>query len=494
MRARRRILGLAVVVGLSLIGPPPSHRLAFADGEGVAPELPGQPDEPEPAGQDESAAPSAADAAVEPVSGPEEVETSDSPTGAEVGSDAPAVAAGSPNPLDPDATARGAGASGRRVRVRLDVTGELFVAPGGDEATVRAPVAMSARFDFDEHPGTAGGDARREYRDATAALELAGRKTRTTLSSDARRLRVARRGTTAAAYLETGFLSCDEADLLETPFDSLLIDELLPTVAVRLEERWDVPADLTAGLLAIDTVESGGLTARIVEVAAGRARVVIEGIVDGAVDGVPTHVTVEGTYAAPFETEPRGENEGAATQAAAYMSRGPVSQVAVVSGSDASRAMWLRDSTSRPGWWWPGGASLSPSTNHALLRRRPRRPDAAAAPVRPAGSGIAIPPVGSISCMTPAGSGWRTGRMGSCCGSWITGRSSASARSCAFPGRAPRSPPLSMTSVATSSGRSRGRSRESSPPTRACGRTGRGSFAWRLPERQGGCPFAGCTT
>jgi hypothetical protein len=65
---------------------------------------------------------------------------------------------------------------------------------------------------------------------------------------------------------------------------------------VTIGQTWEIPADLTAGLLAIDTVDSGGLEARIEDVIDERAKVVISGIVDGAADGVPTHVTVEGQF------------------------------------------------------------------------------------------------------------------------------------------------------------------------------------------------------
>jgi hypothetical protein len=334
MRSRIGILGLAAVVGLSLVGPQPWGRSSFADGEDVAAE---QPDLPEPtADAGDIATPSAADTPPDSVFDSAAVETAKPPADANSISDEtisePTVTAETPALPAPDATSHGPDPmlAGRRVRVRLDAAGELFSNAGGDGATVREPVAMNARFDFDERPAAADGAASREYRDATAALDLAGRKTSTSLAADARRLLVARRGTTPSSYLETGFLTGDEADLLETPFDSLLVDDLLPTAAVRLEERWDVAADLAAGLLAIDTVESGGLTARIVEVTEGRAKVVLEGIVDGAVDGVPTHVTLEGSCTAAVETVSRDDAAGDAAPGETHVFRGLVSQVAVV--------------------------------------------------------------------------------------------------------------------------------------------------------------------
>jgi hypothetical protein len=199
---------------------------------------------------------------------------------------------------------------GLRVGIELDVTGELVVPVGRDGAPSREPVEMTARFDFEETaadtpPQTGSKDqvaggvvavASRSYRDATASMRVGGTTTNATLAADARRLLVARCGTTPIPYLTEAFLTGDEFDLLETPFDSLLLDELLAKEPVTIGQTWEIPADLTAGLLAIDTVDSGGLEARIEDVIDERAKVVISGIVDGAADGVPTHVTVEGQF------------------------------------------------------------------------------------------------------------------------------------------------------------------------------------------------------
>jgi hypothetical protein len=196
--------------------------------------------------------------------------------------------------------------TGLRVRIKLDVRGELLAPVGPDAPPLREPVEMAARFDFEEtSPALSSGETaplpvavvRRSYRDATASMRIGDTSTTTTLATDARQLLVARRGTTPMPYLADGFLSGEESDLLETPFDSLLLDDLLPGVPVSIGQSWGIPADITAGLLAIDTVESGSIEARVREVSDGRAQVTFAGIIDGAVDGVPTHLTVEGSFA-----------------------------------------------------------------------------------------------------------------------------------------------------------------------------------------------------
>ncbi len=191
-------------------------------------------------------------------------------------------------------------ASVRRVRLELDVTGELFAPAGRDAEAVRQRIEVAARFDFLETPAADDSAkptvATRRYSEATAKIRVDGQEAVSSLPADARGLDVALVGTTPSPFLQSAFLSRDEADLLETPFDSLLLDRLVSGEPVAVGDTWRIPADATAGLLAIDTIESGELEAKLVEAADGVAKVFLSGVIDGAVDGVPTHVIVEGTF------------------------------------------------------------------------------------------------------------------------------------------------------------------------------------------------------
>ena len=190
-----------------------------------------------------------------------------------------------------------------RVRVKLDVSGEIFAPAGRDAPPLRLTTNLDAMFDFIEAPlageETAPPPVERRYADAVADLRIDGTARRIALAPEARVVRVALRGTTPSPYLEHGFLTRDELDLLEMPFDPLLTTALRPGRAVAIGESWTVSADAAAGLLAIDTVESGGLEARLDDVVDGLAVVAVTGMADGAADGVPTHVTVEGSCRLP---------------------------------------------------------------------------------------------------------------------------------------------------------------------------------------------------
>ena len=196
----------------------------------------------------------------------------------------------------------------RHVEVTLDVRGELHGPASGSQEGARQPIAMEARFRFLETLEPAGSDAvaLRRYERAEATLDAAGGEQSLMLPADARQISIARLGTTPQPYLPTAHLSRDELELLETPFDSVLLEDLLPGRPVALDDHWPLAGDLTAGLLAIDTVEAGTLDARIIDVADGQARIAVAGAVDGAVDGVPTHVVVDGEFMLAAEPDEDG--------------------------------------------------------------------------------------------------------------------------------------------------------------------------------------------
>lgn len=274
---------------------------------------------------------------------------------------------------------------GGRVRVRLDVTGELLAPAGPDAAAVREAVEMAARFDFDEtslapSDPEAATVVRRTYRDATASMRVGDATTATTLGADARQLLVARQGTTPMPYLDDGFLSGEESDLLETPFDSLLIDDLLPREPVSIGQVWEIPADITAGLLAIDTVESGVIEARIQDAADDRATVTFAGIIDGAVDGVPTHVTVEGNFtvaARTIEATAAGTN----SEPVRHQLHGRVAQVSAVI-RERRQASHVAPGFDVEARLLVARTSLEPGLKKDLGQHAEPAADAAATPVR----------------------------------------------------------------------------------------------------------------
>lgn len=196
----------------------------------------------------------------------------------------------------------------RRVALKLAAEGQLFGPVSGAGEPSRQPIAMQGVFEFHEEvrPLAAEAVALRRYDRAEATIDADDAKQSLTLAADAREVSVARLGTTPLPYLADAFLSRDELELLETPFDSILLEDMLPGRPIADDDHWSLPGDLAAGLLAIDTVEAGVLEARVIEVADGTARIALAGAVDGAVDGVPTHVVVDGSFSVAVETDEDG--------------------------------------------------------------------------------------------------------------------------------------------------------------------------------------------
>lgn len=193
------------------------------------------------------------------------------------------------------AAAPAAGRAADRYGMSLQATGELVASVAADEQ-IRTPIALDARFDFVQAAADTAGVTRRIYAKAAATFDVDGTPATMTLAPDARDVAFTLRGQMPVPFLAGAFLSREEADLLETPFDPLLHDRLLPVDPAASAAGWKVPADAVAGLLAIDTVETGGVEATLVGTADGVATVSLSGIVEGAVDGVPTHVVVEGSF------------------------------------------------------------------------------------------------------------------------------------------------------------------------------------------------------
>jgi hypothetical protein len=196
----------------------------------------------------------------------------------------------------------------RRVSMTLAAEGQLFGPVTGAGEPSRQPIAMQGTFEFHEEvrPPAAAAVALRRYARADATIEADDAEQSLTLAADARTVSVARLGTTPLPYLADAYLSRDEIELLETPFDSILLEDMLPGRPIAADDHWSLPGDLAAGLLAIDTVEAGVIEARVVDIIDGMARITLAGAVDGAVDGVPTHVVVEGTFSIGAEPDEDG--------------------------------------------------------------------------------------------------------------------------------------------------------------------------------------------
>jgi len=230
-------------------------------------------------------------------------------------------------------------------QVQFDVaaSGRLFAAgPGGAEH----PIEVTARFVFRETPMTGG--VRREYEQASALISRGETAVRKTLADDAGEVLVTLAGASPRAWLADGFLSHEEAELLDTPFDPLLAERLRPDAAVGMAESWELPDDVVAGLAGLDAVDSGGLEAKLESVEDGLARLRFSGTVVGRVDSTTSRLTVEGTATAAATP---GQEEGD------WLIAGPLSRL------EASI-----EERREPGWVSPGIDVRATVTMHRTTR------------------------------------------------------------------------------------------------------------------------------
>ena len=214
-----------------------------------------------------------------------------------------------------------------RVRLKLEVRGDIFAPVGEGGREVRKPFTSTARFDFLEArpavDAAAAGEAEttpavphgavavRHFFSAASELVLEGDVVRRSLRPDLSTLAVASRPS-IRHFAVAEPLTHEESELLSLAFDPLLLEALVPVSA----DAADRP-DWVAALLAIDTIgraaddgASAGQSPRGLRIDreaatedGGGERIRLGGKIDGAVDGVPTTIEVDGT----LDIEPGGD-------------------------------------------------------------------------------------------------------------------------------------------------------------------------------------------
>ena len=121
-----------------------------------------------------------------------------------------------------------------RVRVKFEVAGNLRMA--GDTKPPTLPMTVAANFDYFERridgstdDGSANEEPRsiRHYAAAQAAIRVNNQEHPATLADEHRLIKAAVIGERAVVRAARGFLTRDERDLIELPFNTLLLDSLL---------------------------------------------------------------------------------------------------------------------------------------------------------------------------------------------------------------------------------------------------------------------------
>lgn len=185
-----------------------------------------------------------------------------------------------------------------RVEIVLEAAGELKFKE--KEALKSLPTAVTARFRYDEKRLPDGADGVRSTIRRYRLVEPTIRVDQTSIQPKLREERDLIVVRTAEAqpqlYSPFGPLNVDEAELLQVPFATLLVDDLLPGKQVKVGDTWRHDDALLCSLLNLDAVSQSDVSSTLAEVTEDAARVEFKGLVQGALGGVAAEFDVVGRF------------------------------------------------------------------------------------------------------------------------------------------------------------------------------------------------------
>ncbi|XZE52861.1 hypothetical protein SH139x_004568 [Planctomycetaceae bacterium SH139] len=188
-----------------------------------------------------------------------------------------------------------------RVRMELEVNGNVHLPkdPVLSKKQARAlPLKAKSIIDFEERiaygaTGQADG-ANRYYYEASSDAVIGDNPIKQAIRMDARRVVARRANGPEVIYSERTFLTHEELDLLQTPINSLAINQALPTGTVRVGGTWSPDAESLARLFNLDAVQKTTVVGEVMSVDAKEVKLQLQGRLDAAVTGVPTVLDLAG--------------------------------------------------------------------------------------------------------------------------------------------------------------------------------------------------------
>jgi hypothetical protein len=189
---------------------------------------------------------------------------------------------------------------GSQIRVvsHLEVGGELTVMDEGKNRALKMSVSADQRYEERLMEVTdRGRRAVRQYEEAKAIIKIDSSVLKPVLPANRRLIGVECGSDGVTLFSLHGPLTRDELDLVDLQANSLLLDQLLPTEAVAIGASWKPRSEAWTGLLRVDAISSTEVTCSLREVARGKdATIEFAGALDGAVDGVATHLELKGRF------------------------------------------------------------------------------------------------------------------------------------------------------------------------------------------------------
>lgn len=207
----------------------------------------------------------------------------------------PQLLAAEPISLTPS---QGAGTH-QQAKIVVEVEGSLRINADGSEVK-HLPMKVEANLSYVERtlaaePGLISARVARNYRDATAVLQLRDAKIESKLREDRRLIVAQSSASEASIFSPLGPLERDELDLLDVPGACLPLGALLPRDAVSVGSTWKVSNEAAGRLFGLEAVNDQDLTATLTKVEENLAIVSLAGKVAGAVGGVSTEIEAKGS-------------------------------------------------------------------------------------------------------------------------------------------------------------------------------------------------------
>jgi hypothetical protein len=184
-----------------------------------------------------------------------------------------------------------------RVTAKFEVGGNLLTKAKGQASEL--PMSVVARFEFverriDDASMPTERRSIRYYSDAQAAIKVENQASVSKLGPDHRLIRAAVSQNRTALGAARGHLTREEHDLIDIPFSTLLLGQLLPSADAKRGAIARPSDETVAMLLGLDSVSRTDVETVLTAVKDGVGEVSIEGALNGAVGGVATEIELKG--------------------------------------------------------------------------------------------------------------------------------------------------------------------------------------------------------
>ena len=187
----------------------------------------------------------------------------------------------------------------KTVTMQVTIGGQVITSAANRKELTHDHRAV-AEYQFRERRLTgAGRDAEafrslREFETASMTTSISNRESNRSLPRNRTLVAVQGRRSGMLKYSPQDLLTREELDLLDVPGDPLALVALLPTREVELEEEWEVPDWAVQMLATLEAASTAEITARLVSMSGGQARVEFKGRAEGARLGAVTEITFSG--------------------------------------------------------------------------------------------------------------------------------------------------------------------------------------------------------